>query len=285
MIKLFKGKEQLDLAQHHLSQHLAIKTAGAGPTLLCLHGHPGNGDCMQVFSQHFATRFQTLCPDLRGYGRNRTSRHFAMSDHLKDLEALLAAQTGDIWLLGWSLGGILAMELALCCPERVKGLILIATSAYPRSNHPAVGWRDYLNTVIASLLNGLRPGWDWNIQRFGRNSLYRYLVRQQTPATYRFLAQYALLAYLQTSRYAERALQQSLRQRYNRLADLSQIHCPALVLAGEQDCHITAACSHETAQHLPNSDWILYSDVAHLFPWEIPGRVLADIDAWFERQT
>jgi pimeloyl-ACP methyl ester carboxylesterase len=75
-------------------------------------------------------------------------------------------------------------------------------------------------------------------------------------------------------------LQTALRQRYNRLADLAQIRCPSLVLAGAEDCHITAAASQETAEHLPNSHWILYPQVAHLFPWEIPDQVLADIDQW-----
>jgi pimeloyl-ACP methyl ester carboxylesterase len=267
-----------------LKLKLHVETAGSGPALLCLHGHPGSGQCMQVFSQHLASRFFTLCPDLRGYGRSRAKGDFAMTDHLDDLTELLAAyQIDDVWLLGWSLGGILAMELALRFPERVRGLILIATSAYPRSNYPAVGWLDYLNTGVAGLLNWLKPGWEWNIQQFGRKSLFRFMIQQHTPATYQFLATSALPAFLHTSRQADRALQAALNQRYNRLADLAKIQCPALVLAGEQDCHITPACSQETAQHLPNSHWILYPNVAHLFPWEIPDQVLADMDNWLDK--
>jgi pimeloyl-ACP methyl ester carboxylesterase len=260
---------------------LNVETAGSGPALLCLHGHPGSGQCMQVFSQHLASRFFTLCPDLRGYGRSRAKGKFAMTTHLDDLAALLDDyKIDDFWVLGWSLGGILAMELALRFPKRVKGLILIATAAYPRSNYPTVGWLDYLNTGIAGLLNWLLPGWEWNIQRFGRKSLFRFMIQQHTPATYQFLATAAVPAFLQTSLPAHRALQAALNQRYNRVADLSQICCPTLVLAGEQDYHITAAASQETAQHLPNSELILYPQVAHLFPWEIPARVLADIDEW-----
>jgi pimeloyl-ACP methyl ester carboxylesterase len=260
---------------------LHVETMGAGPALLCLHGHPGSGHCMRVFSQHFASRFLTLCPDLRGYGRSRAQGEFAMTAHLEDLEALLDHyQIQDCWLLGWSLGGIVAMELALRFPERVRGLILIATAAYPRSNHPLVGWPDYLNTGIAGILNWLQPGWRCNIEQFGRKSLFRYLIQHHTPQTYKFLAEFAVPAYLKTSRQAERALQSALRQRYNRLADLAQIRCPSLVLAGAEDCHITATASQETAEHLPNSHWILYPQVAHLFPWEITDQVLADIDKW-----
>ena len=52
------------------------------------------------------------------------------------------------------------------------------------------------------------------------------------------------------------------------------------MLAGEQDRHITADSSQETARHLKNSQWQCYPNTAHLFPWEIPQQLLEDIDIW-----
>jgi pimeloyl-ACP methyl ester carboxylesterase len=240
---------------------------------------------MSVFTQPLSRRFQTIAPDLRGYGRSRTDRDFAMTDHLGDLEAVLDQyQVDHCLILGWSLGGILAMELALKLPQRVSGLILIATSAKPWGSHPPISWQDNLYTGLASIVNWLRPGWQWNIDTLGRRSLYRYLVQQQTPATYRYLAQDALSAFLQTSGHANRALYAALGRRYNRLYDLKGIQAPCLVLAGADDRHITAASSQETAKFLPHAEWHCYPDTAHLFPWEIPDRVLADIDDWLKRQ-
>jgi pimeloyl-ACP methyl ester carboxylesterase len=260
---------------------LSVHTAGAGFPILCLHGHPGSGACFELFTQHLAERFFTLAPDLRGYGQSRSKGEFAMLTHLDDLEKLLDQYQIDRCLvIGWSLGGILAMELALRLPERVSGLILIATAARPYGDHPPISWQDNLYTGIASLLNWVRPGWQWNIDAFGRRSLYRYLIQQHTPQTYRYLAAYALPAYLQTAKAAERALFSAIRQGYNRLPDLAQIQCPCLVMAGEQDRHINAVASRATAEHLPKSTWICYSNTAHLFPWEIPQPVLADIDQW-----
>jgi pimeloyl-ACP methyl ester carboxylesterase len=257
---------------------------GTGMPLLCLHGHPGKSTSMSVFTQHLAQRFTTLAPDLRGYGQSQTGQPFAMADHLTDLAELLEQhQVGQFVLLGWSLGGILALELALRYPDRVRGLILIASAARPWGNHPPVSWQDNLYTGIASMANRIHPGWQWNIDTFGKRSLYRYLVQQHTPATYGYLAREAMPAFLQTSRQATRALSQALRQGYNRLNDVEQIQCPCLVLAGAGDRHITAAASQETAQRLPNAEYHCYPDVAHLFPWEIPERVLGDIDRWCDR--
>ncbi|CAA9292662.1 Putative hydrolase [uncultured Coleofasciculus sp.] len=263
--------------------NLNVHVQGEGFPLLCLHGHPGSGSSMSVFTKHLSRRFQTLAPDLRGYGSSKTQVNFNMTDHLGDLESLIDRFGVERCLvLGWSLGGILAMELALRLPHRVSGLILIATAARPRGNHPPISWEDNLYTGIASILNRLQPGWQWNIETFGKRSLYRYLIQQHTPSAYNYLAADALSAYLKTSAAATTALNTALRSGYNRLPDLPQIQCPSLVLAGEADRHITAESSRETAQHLPNCQFHSYPNTAHLFPWEIPAQVLADIDRWLE---
>ncbi|MFE1747955.1 alpha/beta fold hydrolase [Coleofasciculus sp. H7-2] len=271
---------------HHSSSsshHLSVRLQGKGFPILCLHGHPGLGSSMSVFTNHLSQKFQTFAPDLRGYGNSRINGNFSMEDHLTDLEALLDRfQIERCLVLGWSLGGILAMELALRLPERVTGLILIATAARPRGNHPPISWQDNFYTGLASIVNRIQPGWEWNIETFGKRSLYRYLIGQHTPGAYRYLALEAMSAYLQTSAAATRALNTALGAGYNRLADLQQIPCPSLMLAGASDRHITPESSLETAHHLKDCQWHCYPNTAHLFPWEIPELVLRDIDSWLD---
>lgn len=264
---------------------LQLDIQGQGEPLLCLHGHPGSGRSMAVFTERLSQRFRTLAPDLRGYGRSRAPAPFAMEDHLNDLSELLDQQgIAETWVLGWSLGGILALELALRHRERIKGLILVATAARPWGDHPPISWQDNLYTGLASLLNWGLPGNPWIIEALGKRSLYRHLIQQHTPAAYRRLAAEALPAYLQTSPAAQRALNQALAQRYNRLPQIATLQVPALMLCGQRDRHITAAASLETAAALPDCQVHAYDDVAHLFPWEIPDRVLGDIEAWLDQR-
>lgn len=260
---------------------LNTQIKGQGFPIICLHGHPGSSQCMSVFTNHLSQQYLTLAPDLRGYGKSRTRQPFEMEDHLQDLEALF--QNFDLEqcvILGWSLGGILALELALKFPENVKGLILIASAARPRGNHPPISGLDYVYTGLAGLINWVFPSWRWNIELLGKRSLFRYLIQQHHAIAYHYLAQEAVPAFLQTSGLATQALNQALRLSYNRLEHLQQIDCPCLVLAGECDRHITAKSSQETAEYLPNSQFYSYPNTAHLFPWEIPQTVLTDIDNW-----
>lgn len=264
--------------------HLQTLVQGQGFPILCLHGHPGSGQSLSVFTQPLSARFMTIAPDLRGYGSSHAPADFVMTDHLHDLEALLDRyQISRCLVLGWSLGGILALELALRMPERISGLILVATAARPKSSHPAIAWHDNAYTGVASIVNWFNPGWQWNIDNLGRRSLYRYLIQQHTPAAYQYLAKEALPAYLRTSSRATRALSMALQRGYNRLPDLSTIQCPCLVLAGADDRHIIAAASLEMAQALPSAQYHCYPNTAHLFPWEIPAVVGSDIDRWLEQ--
>jgi pimeloyl-ACP methyl ester carboxylesterase len=276
--------------------------------VLCLHGHPGNSEAMQIFVQHFQSRgTSTIAPDLRGYGNCKADSAFTMLDHIQDLENLLINDLAndhrsqldntEYLILGWSLGGILAIELALraidkqwgsssnlaqnsAIKPRIAGLILIATAAKPRSNLPKIAWWEYVNLAIAVVFQLLIPRLRWFVEWFGKRSLIKYLIQQHSQVAYEQIATTGAKAYLQTSRYAHRALAQALKQGYDRTPDLTKIQIPCLAIAAAQDRHITATSTAETAKLLPNCEFICYPDTAHLLPWEIGDRLLADIDAW-----
>lgn len=266
--------------------------------VLCLHGHPGNSAAMQIFVKHFQSQgIDAVAIDLRGYGNHRTNAEFAMSDHIQDIWEVLKNESAhdltDYLILGWSLGGILAIETALRDGAiannltqniRIVGLVLIATAAKPRSNLPKIAWWEYANLAIAVALHRLIPQQNWHIELFGKRSLIKYLIQQHHRAAYDQIAYTGAKAYVQTSGYAQRALATALRQGYDRTADLGKITIPCLAIAAAEDRHITAASTEETAKLLPNCEFICYPNTAHLLPWEICDRILSDISQWCDRQ-
>ena len=269
---------------------MRLHTENSGPDsgnpVLCLHGHPGSGRAMSVFTGPLAAMgFRTYAPDLRGYGRSKTKVAFEMTRHLDDLEELLARFSIDQCLvLGWSLGGILSMELALRRPAAVQGLVLIGTAARPRGSHPPISLSDNVMTGLAGFVNWMSPG-SWGAIALGKHSLFRYLVCNHTPVAYRYLASEGAPAVIKMSRYADAALSRAIRAGYNRVPDLRSLTMPSLMLCGECDRHITADSSLETAKALPNCNAHCYPQTAHLFPWEIPEKMNTDIHQWLADQN
>jgi type II secretory pathway component PulL len=56
------------------------------------------------------------------------------------------------------------------------------------------------------------------------------------------------------------------------------------MLAAANDVHITPESSQETAVNLPDCEWRLYENVAHLMPWEIEGQLCDDIEYWLQKK-
>lgn len=201
--------------------HTEVSGPDSGYPVLCLHGHPGSGAAMEVFAAPLAAMgFRVYAPDLRGYGRSRTKYPFEMTRHLDDLEALLTRYSIEQCLVvGWSLGGILTMELALRRPEVVRGMVLVGTAARPRGSHPPISLMDNVMTGLAGLVNWVMPGGRGAIA-LGKKSLFRYLICNHTPAAYRYLAAEGAPAVIKMSRHADAALSRAIRAGYNRVPDL-----------------------------------------------------------------
>jgi len=107
---------------------------GSGPLLLLLHGFTGTGRSWLGLSARLSRCFRTVRLDLIGHGRTRAPEdpaRYAMERAVADLFALADWIEGPgrpFFLLGYSMGGRIALHAALQCPDRVRGLVLESAS-------------------------------------------------------------------------------------------------------------------------------------------------------------
>ena len=97
------------------------------PPVLLLHGFSGHGGSWSEAAESFvAAGYRVLAPDLLGHGCSPAPpdpQRYQMAHSAADLSALLDAFTdGGVHLLGYSMGGRLALCFALTYPERVRSL-------------------------------------------------------------------------------------------------------------------------------------------------------------------
>jgi len=94
-------------------------------TVLLLHGFAGTSGSWDSFSAQLDRgRYRPLAVDLRGHGQNGAVRPISFELCVSDLLALAPRRFTAI---GYSLGGRIALQLALAAPERVERLLLVST--------------------------------------------------------------------------------------------------------------------------------------------------------------
>jgi pimeloyl-ACP methyl ester carboxylesterase len=201
---------------------IACQVAGQGPGLLLLHGLGGSHDDWRRQVAGFARHFRVVAPDLRGFGDSERLEPYTIQQHARDAAALLEALgISRAHVVGLSMGGAIAMELALAEPQRVAGLVLANTSpGFELSN-----WeRRYLG--FSRLFLALVLGVGGVARMFGRAVF---------PAPHQErLRQRLLERASHTSRWVYIASLRALI-RWNAEARLGSIRSPVLVIGAEHD--------------------------------------------------
>jgi len=96
------------------------------PTLLCIHGWGLNGSVWQDLAGALAGRARVLAPDLPGHGARAGEGRFGGLEAVAD--ELAAGLDARVCVVGWSLGGLLALSLARRHPDKVSSLVLLAAT-------------------------------------------------------------------------------------------------------------------------------------------------------------
>jgi pimeloyl-ACP methyl ester carboxylesterase len=135
---------------------LYYEMRGTGGTpLLLLHGGLHNTALDAPVAEHFARRRQVIAVDLQGHGRtadiDRPLRYEAMAE---DIAGLLAAlDIAEVDLLGYSLGGSVALQTAIRHPARVRKLALVSIPFASNGWYPEVQQAfQHLGSAVAEMM-------------------------------------------------------------------------------------------------------------------------------------
>jgi len=112
---------------------LAYDDTGHGECVVLIHGHPFDRTLWAPQLAALRDSFRVIAPDLRGFGESPvTPGLVTMRELAADIEDLLdQLGIGDAAVVGLSMGGLVAMELAGARPERYWAIGLVATTADP----------------------------------------------------------------------------------------------------------------------------------------------------------
>src|SRR3954462_7972497 len=125
--------ETIKLHGHSVS----YQRAGWGPLLVLLHGIAGSSETWNDVIEPLAEHYTVVAPDLLGHGESAKPRGDyslgAYASGLRDLLSALGHDSGTI--VGHSLGGGVAMQLAYQFPDRCERLVLESSGGLGREVH------------------------------------------------------------------------------------------------------------------------------------------------------
>lgn len=113
-------------------QRYSVTETGTGSPLLMLHGFTGSSESWQQHVPVLAQTYQVITVDILGHGRSGSPEdpdRYQMAKIAADLTMIIALMTvAPVTLLGYSMGGRLALYMALAYPRMVRRLVLESAS-------------------------------------------------------------------------------------------------------------------------------------------------------------
>ena len=228
--------------------------------VVLLHGFTQTGATWGRVANALAADHEVRCPDLPGHGTSAGVRA-----DLWVAAGAVADHEGRAAYVGYSMGGRLALHIALARPDALTALVLVSATAGIESEDERaarrardaeladrieqIGIDTFLDEWLAQpLFAGLPPG-----ARAGRSTDVAGLAS--------------------SLRLAGTGTQDPLWER------LGGIDVPVLVIAGENDPTYVAH-AERLASLLPRADLVTISSAGHALPLEVPDRFVAVVRPW-----
>lgn len=243
---------------------LNVRRQGNGPALLLLHGFTGSGATWQPFDW---PGFEIVAVDLPGHGESdkpARAERYRMERCLEDLVALLDELGVErAAVLGYSMGGRVALHLALHAPERLWALVIESASPGIESEAERAERRRSDGELADSIMrDGVAPF----VDRWQAIPLFASQSRLSADARER-LRQQRLRNDAAGLANSLRGLGAGEQQPvYDRL---DEIATPALLLAGADDAKYRAI-AERTAGALPNARLQIVPEAGHAVHLEQP---------------
>ncbi len=251
-----------------------VERQGSGSPLVLLHGFTGSATNWQEVAAGFAKRYEVITLDALGHGLssapsnpNRYTMPYVASDFVAVLDAL---NLDKVTLLGYSMGGRMALHISTVAPQRISKLVLESTTAGIRDEYDRENRRQH-DEQLAQMLEklGLEKFVDfWEKQNLFDSQANLSASRRETQHQLRLQNNPVGLA--NSLRGAGTGAQEPL---WGRLAALD---LKIMLIAGDLDQKFVKV-EQEMLELLPNAIMVVWPSCGHTVHLESPDMYLKAI--------
>lgn len=242
--------------------NINYEVKGNGENLVLIHGAGDNLNMWYNQFPVFSKGYRTIIYDVRGSGKTESPKgDYSVSLFVEDLYSLMKTiEVEEAFFLGFSMGGRIALELAIDYPDMVKALILANSS--PVSRPPSANVQKMRQTNIDLLEKG-------DIEKFAETMARSALspdFQSRNPSAYKKYVKVKA----QNKPEGLVRLMKTLDVRASP-PDLSKIQCPVLLIVGENDLVMGIEQGKQAHQAMPGSKFVVMP-TGHASAIEMPDK-------------
>jgi pimeloyl-ACP methyl ester carboxylesterase len=261
-------------------------TAGEGPPLVLLHGAGDNALDWRWVLPALARTNRVYTPDLPGSPDSARPAAEYSPAFFERFAAAFADALGveRATFVGNSLGGLVALRLALSDPARVNALVLVDSAGLGRTVNPI-----FTSVNVPGLAEAAMPFWRTRVGAYQRAWARTALLFAHPPKSVprEWIAEQCRLAlspgYLEAHVTALRALVSPLGQREVLVDRLPLLQMPTLVVWGTRDRVFPQSQARDAAARLREGSLELIPDCGHLPHIERPDAFMAALGRFLGR--
>jgi 2-succinyl-6-hydroxy-2,4-cyclohexadiene-1-carboxylate synthase len=240
--------------------------ARMAPTVVLLHGFTNTGASWDPVVAALGERYNAIAPDIRGHGSSSAARPVSLDTVIGDIGAMVP--DGGFTLVGYSMGGRIALHAALALQDRVQRLVLIGAS--PGIADPAErAARRLADDELAGKIEGL------GLEAFARRWAATPVLAGQPPAV-------AAAMHADRLRSTSAGLSAALRSLGTGALpslwpQLGELSVPVSLVVGERDQRFRAIAV-SMAREIGDAEVIVVPGAGHAVHVEAPEAVAAIIE-------
>lgn len=250
--------------------NLSYTEQGQGAPLLFLHGLGSRGEDWAFQAPFFAARYRVITADMRGHGESdKPPGPYSVPMMTDDVIGLLdALQIDSAHIVGLSMGGMIAFQLVVDRPERVRSLV-IANSGPALVPRNASEWLRIQQRLALA-------------QMFGPSRTGQFLSKRLFPKPEQsYLREQFITRWSQNDRDAYLAALRAIVG-WSVAERIAEIRCPVLVVSGDRD-YTPLDAKREYTGRIPSAQFLLVEDSGHATPIDQPEQFNNAVLGFLER--
>lgn len=236
---------------------LYTHVTGSGPDVVLLHGWGMNSDIWEDVVVDLSKSYRVTVVDLPGYGRSSNDVINPADSTLEKIAKQISDITPvDSIVVGWSLGGLVAIQMVLDYPDRVKKLVLVASAPQFVKDD---SWPEGMD---ADVLDGFAG----DLQEDYRNTVKRFIAIQAIGSDNSREEQRIMRDRVFRHGHPQlAALKGGLKilHETNLRPRLPELNCPVLLITGEHDSLFRRAAVEHTLSLIWNARLAMIKGAGH----------------------